>query len=144
MNRVADIFLLLLIIFTCQGAGCVMGSYITGFLMDHDYRHTENEYRKAHNIPENTKLNRKNFGDFPIERARQRNVWWIVLIFTVATGVYGFSLAFNIAFPLILQFFIAYTATALFSINSTLIIDLYPGASASATAVNNLMRCSVG
>jgi hypothetical protein len=49
-----------------------------------------------------------------------------------------------IALPLILQFFIAYTATAIFSLNSALIIDLYPGASASATAVNNLMRCSVG
>jgi len=28
--------------------------------------------------------------------------------------------------------------------NSALIIDLFPGKSASATAVNNLMRCSVG
>jgi hypothetical protein len=112
--------------------------------MDYDYRRTEKEYRKAHNIPEETKLNRKTLADFPIEHARQRNVWWIVLIFIVATALYGFSLAFNIAFPLILQFFIAYTATAVFSMNSALIIDLYPGASASATAVNNLMRCSVG
>lgn len=28
--------------------------------------------------------------------------------------------------------------------NSALVIDLYPGASASATAVNNLMRCLIG
>jgi hypothetical protein len=28
--------------------------------------------------------------------------------------------------------------------NSALVIDLLPGKSASATAVNNLMRCSMG
>ena len=67
------------------------------------------------------------------------------MIFILATAGYGFSLDLNlIALPLILQFFIAYTATAVFSLNSALVIDLYPGASASATAVNNLMRCSVG
>ena len=39
---------------------------------------------------------------------------------------------------------VAYTATAVFITNSALTIDLFPGKSASATAVNNLMRCSVG
>lgn len=48
------------------------------------------------------------------------------------------------SFALVLQFLIAYTATAVFSMNSALVIDLFPGRSASATAVNNLVRCSVG
>ena len=60
-------------------------------------------------------------------------------------ALYGFSISLNIiAIPLILQFSIAYTATVAFSLNSALVIDFYPGTSASATAVNNVVRCSVG
>jgi MFS family permease len=129
--------------FLPNGAGCVAGSYLTGYLMDYDYRIVEAQYRRAKGIPEDTKILDSN--DFPIEKSRLRNIWWIVLIFIASTAGYGFSLNINrIALPLVLQFFIAYTATAVFSLNSALVIDLYPGASASATAVNNLMRCSVG
>jgi hypothetical protein len=65
-------------------------------------------------------------------------------LFVVCTAVYGVSLRTHLAVPIILQYIIAYCATAIFTINSALIIDLYPGASASATAVNNLMRCLIG
>lgn len=121
------------------------GSYFTGLLMDFDYKVIEARYRRDHAIPDCIKLNEKTDTSFPIEKARLRNVWWIVAIFIVTTAAYGFSLNIpNMALPLVLQFIIAYTATALFSLNSALVIDLYPGAPASATAVNNLMRCSVG
>ncbi|RDL32686.1 uncharacterized protein BP5553_09142 [Venustampulla echinocandica] len=131
--------------FLPNGAGCVAGSYLTGYLMDYDYRIVEGQYRKAKGIPDDVKLNKKTLVDFPIEKSRLRNIWWIVLVFILTTAFYGFSLSVNqIAVPLVLQFFIAYSATAVFSLNSALVIDLYPGASASATAVNNLMRCSIG
>ncbi|RDW61323.1 hypothetical protein BP5796_11215 [Coleophoma crateriformis] len=131
--------------FLPNGAGCVAGSYLTGYLMDYDYRTVESQYKKERGIPDDMKLDKKTADGFPIEKSRLRNIWWIVLIFIITTAVYGFSLNLNIlAIPLILQFFIAYSATAVFSLNSALVIDLYPGASASATAVNNLMRCSVG
>jgi MFS family permease len=131
--------------FLPNGIGCVAGSTITGYLMDYDYRRTEKEYRKEKGIADDVKLNKKTLVDFPIERSRLRSIWWIVLVFVVTTALYGFSLSVNqITLSLLLQFFIAYTATAVFSFNSALVIDLYPGASASATAVNNLMRCSVG
>ncbi|KAM3078300.1 hypothetical protein ACMFMG_006188 [Clarireedia jacksonii] len=126
--------------FLPNGAGCVAGSYLTGYLMDYDYHITESQYRTSKNIPEDTKLNKKDLVDFPIEKSRLRNIWWIV---SQLRDTASPSLDL-IAIPLILQFLIAYTATAVFSLNSALVIDLYPGASASATAVNNLMRCSVG
>jgi MFS family permease len=133
------------LVFLPNGAGCVIGSYITGYLMDYDYGIVENQYRKDMGISDDTPLNKKELVDFPIEKSRMRNIWWIILIFVFATALYGFSLELNtIAIPLVLQFFIAYSATGVFSLNSALVIDLYPGASASATAVNNLMRCSVG
>lgn len=131
--------------FLPNGAGCVAGSYLTGRLMDRDYKVIERQYRQAHNIDAAVVLNRKDLADFPIEKARMRNIWWIVALFVGVTAGYGYSLYLNIlAVPLVLQFFIAYSATAVFSLNSALTIDLFPGASASATAVNNLMRCSVG
>lgn len=131
--------------FLPNGLGCVAGSTLTGYLMNYDYKRTEKEYRKSKNIPEDVKLNAKGEDDFPIEKARLRNIWWIVLIFVITTILYGYSFRFHhLAAPLILQFFIAYTATAVFSLNSTLVVDLYPGKGASATAVNNLMRCSIG
>ena len=133
------------LVFLPNGAGCVAGSYLTGYLMDHDYNTIEKQYRQAKGIADDTPLNKKELVDFPIEKSRMRNIWWIILIFVVTVALYGFSLRLHIiAVPLILQFFIAYSATAVFSLNSALVIDLFPGASASATAVNNLMRCSVG
>jgi uncharacterized protein involved in exopolysaccharide biosynthesis len=42
---------------------------------------------------------------------------------------------YPLAVPLVMQFFIAFTATAIFNINSTLMIDLYPSKPASATAI---------
>ena len=113
--------------------------------MDYDYKTIENRYRAEKGIAADVALNKKELVDFPIEKSRMRNIWWIIVIFVISTALYGQSLSLKmLPVPLILQFFIAYSATAVFSLNSALVIDLYPGASASATAVNNLMRCSIG
>lgn len=158
------------------GLGCVMGSYITGRRLDHDFSTTAAQYRREHNIPATVELNAKaasrSLQDFPIEHARLRSVWWHTAMFCASTAGYGFSLSTHLVVPLLLQFLsehqfepyhsvsslltanmtanhdlfvtVAYTATSIFSSNSTLLVDLYPDRSASATAVNNLARCSVG
>lgn len=120
------------------------GSYTIGYLMDYNHKVTEREYCMRHNLPVETRINSKTHPDFPIEIARMRNTWWITALFIACTAAYGFSLETHLAAPVILQYIIAYCATAIFTINSALVIDLYPGASASATAVNNLMRCEIG
>lgn len=130
--------------FLGNGFGCMTGSYTIGYLMDFNHKRTEREYCQQHNLPTNTRINSKSHPDFPIEYARMRNTWWITAIFIVCVAVYGVSLRAHLAVPIILQFIIAYGSTAIFTINSALVIDLYPGASASATAVNNLMRCLIG
>ncbi|KUJ21783.1 MFS general substrate transporter [Mollisia scopiformis] len=131
--------------FLPNGAGTVSGSIIMGKIMDRDYRKMERVYKAEKGIPESTKLNKKDLLDFPLEKARLPQMWWIILLFIVSTALYGFSLELNqIAIPLILQYIIAFTATATFTVNSAYIVDLYPGMSASVTAVNNLVRCSVG
>jgi MFS family permease len=130
--------------FLGNGFGCMTGSYTIGYLMDYNHKRTEREYCQQHNLPIDTRINTKSHPDFPIEYARMRNTWWITAIFIVCVAVYGVSLRAHLAVPIILQFMIAYGSTAIFTINSALVIDLYPGASASATAVNNLIRCLIG
>lgn len=120
------------------------GSYTIGYLMDFNHKRTEREYCMKYNLPLDTRITTKTHPDFPIEYARMRNTWWITALFVICTAVYGASLKTHLALPIILQYVIAYCATAIFTINSALVIDLYPGASASATAVNNLMRCLIG
>lgn len=139
------------LIFLPNGVGCVSGSYITGKILDRDYRTVETQYRMSHGFSADVPLDRKKLADFPVSRARLRSSWYLVVPFVLAVGGYGFAIASpvlasrgGIAVPLMLQFVIAFTATAVFTQNSALMVDLYPGASASATAVNNLIRCAIG
>ena len=139
--------ILLGVAFIPNGLGCVLGSILTGSLMNRDYKKTEAEQlvllqsAKLNGMTKSSKI----ATSFPIEHARLRSIWWMVLVFILATGVYGLSFRIKIIYlPLLFQFLIAYTATAIYALNSALMIDLFPGAAASATAVNNLMRCSVG
>ncbi|KAK0631262.1 major facilitator superfamily domain-containing protein, partial [Immersiella caudata] len=139
------------LIFLPNGIACVTGSYLTGKLLDRDYRLVESEYRITKGIPAETELNHKKLADFPVSRARLRSTWFLAPVFLLSVGGYGFSVDSSLltsrpsmALPLFLQAIIAFTATAIFTQNSALVVDLFPGASASATAVNNLMRCSIG
>lgn len=84
--------------------GCVLGSLITGKVMDRDYKKEAARYIEEHDLPKNTELKQQNYPDFPIERARLRSVYFLNGIFVIATAVYGFSVEWHIAFPLILQF----------------------------------------
>lgn len=66
-------------------------------------------------------------------------------MFTGAVCGYGFSLATDrLSLVLILQFCIASAAQAVFTTCSALAMDLFPGAAATATALQNLVRCALG
>ncbi|KIM95859.1 hypothetical protein OIDMADRAFT_132862 [Oidiodendron maius Zn] len=145
--------LLLGLAFLPNGLGTIVGSTIIGKLMNRDYAFTESEYKSFHSLPEGYKLSKKDLpDDFPIERARLRNLWWIVVVFILSTSIYGWTLAFpaftakpgSIAVPLLFQFYIAATSNAIFAVNQTLVSDLCPGNGASSTAINNLVRCTLG
>lgn len=121
--------------------------------MTKDYKKAEAEYRTKKHLPDEYKLSPKSIPvDFPIEKARLGHLPWIAAMFVISTGVYGFlftsptliSYKGWIAAPLIMQFLIAATSNAVFAVNQTLVSDLCPGKGASATAINNLVRCGLG
>ncbi|KAG9230645.1 major facilitator superfamily domain-containing protein [Amylocarpus encephaloides] len=132
--------------FLPAGAGSVLSFFSIGYLMDYDFRVTQDHYREMHRLEKDTILDYKNLSDFPIERARLRNMWWITLIFVGTVGGYGFTFELSqsmIAVPLILQFFIASSATAMLLMNGILIGDLYKG-SISVTPAVNFLRFLAG
>lgn len=118
--------------------------------MTKDYLATELAYKTAHNMT--VALSPKSLPqDFPIEYTRLRRLPLFTAVFILSTAPYGISLGTPltslpgwIAVPLTLQFLIAATSNAIFSLNQTLISDLCPGKGASASAMNNLVRCTLG
>ncbi|KAK1598209.1 major facilitator superfamily transporter [Colletotrichum navitas] len=138
--------------FLPNGLGTIIGSAIAGKVMTRDYCSVKEAYKASYKCDTSEKFARGNLPvDFPIERARLRRLPWISLVFVAATAGYGMSLNFSsltsrrgwIALPLVLQFLIAATSNAVFALNQTLVTDICPGKGASATAINNLVRCGL-
>lgn len=124
--------------------------------MTRDFAMLEASYKLHHRprLPPDFKIAKNIPVDFPLEQARLRHLPWISIVFILATGAYGLSLAVVptptskppgwITIPLILQFIIAATSNAVFALNQTIVADLCPGRGAGATAMNNLVRCGLG
>lgn len=133
--------------FLPNGLGCVIGSTLAGRQLDKDFRLAEDAYKYAHGLPRHFKLPKGNQPDnFPLEATRLAQLPTMTAAFCFAVVVYGFSISSgaSLVAPLVAQFVIGYSSTAVLNLNNTLTVDLYPGKSAAATAVNNLARCLVG
>ncbi|KAL5334196.1 major facilitator superfamily domain-containing protein [Aspergillus crustosus] len=152
--------------FLPNGLGCIAGSLSTGWLLNHSFQRAAARYKTAHAISNNNNNNNNNTtnndtlinnapsnADFPYIKSRLHLMPLFAITLAISLALYGPSFEFNdihrhstanLAAPLILQFIIAFTATAIFSINSTVLIDCFPDLPASATALNNLCRCLLG
>ncbi|MCJ1291229.1 hypothetical protein MMC34_002772 [Xylographa carneopallida] len=123
------------------GIGCLLASIITGKLMDFNY------HRLAKSV--NLHVDRKrgdNLRKHPIEKARIQVAEPLICLGSVTLLCYGWVLEKGapLAAPLVLQFIIGFCLTGVFDILNTLLVDLYPESSATATAANNLVRCLLG
>ncbi|KDE07603.1 hypothetical protein MVLG_02069 [Microbotryum lychnidis-dioicae p1A1 Lamole] len=130
-------------------SGMVAGAMINGPALNRAYAATKrahDERLRASGIKVPDVIDRSDLGVFPIERARLKSLPGSVAIFVVCSISYGWSLQriWPLAVPLVLQFFIGTATMIQFNAITTLLVDLYPLASASATASNNLIRCLVG
>ncbi|GAA5873210.1 hypothetical protein JCM8547_006816 [Rhodosporidiobolus lusitaniae] len=140
--------------YLANGGGCLFASFVNGPRMTADYkavqRQVERRRKEEGQTAEEEEAERnKDYNDlssFPIEHARFRSMpmWFFALI--ASTIVYGWLVdkSIHLSAPLIMQFIIGLSVTSIFNMTSTLLVDLYPGQSASATAANNLYRCLCG
>ncbi|KAL2810851.1 major facilitator superfamily domain-containing protein [Aspergillus granulosus] len=137
--------------FLPNGLGCICGSLSTGWLLDQSFRRAVAKYKAQHGVDNAYDI--KGAPDFPFIKTRLRLMPLFSIILAISLALYGPSFEFNdirrqfspnLAPPLVLQFVIAFTATSIFNINSTVLIDCFPDRPASATALNNLCRCLLG
>ena len=122
-----------------SGIGGIVAAYLNGRLLNYDYRVTACKYR----LP--VSKTSDNLARFPIERARLRSVFPFLVLSTIATAGYGWTLQAktSITAPLVMQFITGSTQVAVFSVCGTLLTDLNPGRSATVQASYNLVRCAL-
>ncbi|KAF2969968.1 hypothetical protein GQX73_g3601 [Xylaria multiplex] len=82
---------------------------------------------------------------FPIELARLRSAFYIVILTAVGTIAYGWAVQKQVhaAIPLAIQAVIGFNASAAFVAFGTLLTDLNPGRSSTAAASSNIIRASL-
>lgn len=119
--------------FLGNGVGCIIGTLTTGKFLDYDY----NRFK--------TKLS-GSAEDFPLEKARLRSIWLWGPLQIASVLVFGWTLEYSIhlSVPIICTFVIGWAATSIQSVVTTMLVDIYPKKSATATAALNLARCLMG
>lgn len=131
--------------FLANGGGIVTGSLVTGRVLDMLYARYEAEYRRTHDIADGVSLKGKLPKDFPLEHARLLSTCFITPFFIVAICLYGYAISMkSLPVVLVFHFVISFCAMSALAANTTIMLDTYPKAAASATAVNNIVRCLLG
>ncbi|CAK7239469.1 MAG: hypothetical protein STHCBS139747_000900 [Sporothrix thermara] len=123
------------------GVGCCTASILQGHILDWNYRRIARkigftiDYRRGDDL-----------SNFPIEHARLMPMVPMVAVGVCTVIAYGWVLEYRLPLPvpLVLLFFVGLTVVGSFNILSTLIMDLYPQAPATAVAAVNLVRCLMG
>ena len=123
------------------GVGCCCAALSNGQLLDRNF------HRWARKLNVEIKKGRQtNLQHFPIEKVRLQIAFPMLYVSSAMMLIYGWVLEVNgpLAAVLVLLFIMSFAMTAAFNAISTLLIDFYPKAPATATAANNLLRCLLG
>ena len=129
------------LIFIPIGAGSIISAFTTGKLVDWNYRRIASRL----NFPV-TKNRFTDLSDFPIERARLQIAVPMYLLAALSIVGYGWMMdhRISLAGPVIMLFLLGYCIIAGSQCMNVLIVDVYPGQPATATAANNVFRCLLG
>ncbi|KAK9311665.1 hypothetical protein V1524DRAFT_441669 [Lipomyces starkeyi] len=123
------------------GVGSLISAFTTGKTIDWNYR----RHAKLNGFPV-VRNKHQDLTDFPIKKARLQVALPLFYLGTVSVLAYGWVMNYkvNLAGPIILLFFMGYSLTAAFQVLNILMVDIYPGKPATATAASNLVRCELG
>ncbi|KAK9357741.1 major facilitator superfamily domain-containing protein [Lipomyces starkeyi] len=115
--------------------------FTTGKTIDWNYR----RHAKLNGFPV-VRNKHQDLTDFPIEKARLQVALPLFYIGAVSVVAYGWVMNYkvNLAGPIILLFLMGYSLTAAYQVLNILMVDIYPGKPATATAASNLVRCELG
>ncbi|KAK9370594.1 major facilitator superfamily domain-containing protein [Lipomyces kononenkoae] len=129
------------LIFIPIGVGGLLSALTTGKLVDWNYR----RHAKINGF-EIVRNRGQDLTDFPIERARLQIALPMFYLGAASVVSYGWVMdhKVSLAGPVILLFLMGYSLTGAFQVLNILMVDIYPGKPATATAANNLFRCELG
>jgi predicted MFS family arabinose efflux permease len=111
------------------GAGMIIGSTMTGKMLDYEY----------------ARIKERSGDKFTIEHARLRIMPFYLGLFIVCVIGWGWTIQMkaHIAVPLILGVMLGWTSIGILNTTMTLNIDILQSRSSGATACTNLVRCSL-
>ncbi|EPQ60395.1 MFS general substrate transporter [Gloeophyllum trabeum ATCC 11539] len=135
--------------YLANGGGMLMGSTLSGRLLDKDYQRLKRSLMKKIAADPEKRINPDDITkseNWPVEKARLRTLPYYVAVLVAVCCGYGWCLQekVSIAAPLVLQILVGFLVTAFMTSIQTLIVDLAPTQSSAVTACNNVVRCSVG
>jgi multidrug resistance protein len=122
-----------------RGAGIIIGGYCNGKLMDYNYRVTAKKIGWTINEAGD------DLPKFPIEQARSRGSYWLLLISTATLIGYGWAVTkhSHVSILLILQFVQGFWSTCFYTIYNTLLVDVFPESPSTAAAAASITRCTM-
>lgn len=135
--------------FIANGVGSIVGTLITGKILDMDYRRIKADFEsrsftgiEAGN-DSNVVFNQDD--DFPIEKARLRLLPIFSILQCLSILLFGWTIQYpdrvHIAVPIVSTFITGWTAVSTQSLIMTYLVDIFPDRSAAASASLNLARC---
>lgn len=137
--------------FIANGVGSMVGTLITGKILDLDYRRVKATFEsrsfdtgiEAGNPLSSVPVDLDE--GFPIEKARLRLVPVFSLLQCLSIILFGWTIQYphrvHIAVPIVSTFITGWTAVSTQSVIMTYLVDIFPDRSAAASASLNLARC---
>ncbi|KAF5014791.1 hypothetical protein F66182_14101 [Fusarium sp. NRRL 66182] len=125
--------------FIANGVGSLVGTLITGKILDADYRKVKAEYQSLFDA----EGSRRSSSEFPLEKARLRLVPIFACLQCLSLILFGWTIQYkvHIAVPVISTFITGWTVVSMQSIIMTYLVDIFHERSAAASASINLARC---
>lgn len=124
------------------GFGSLLSAFTTGKAVD--WNHRRHAQRLGFPAVKNRQQDLRNF---PIEKVRLQVALPLLHLGAAAMIACGWVIDFETSLagrPLILVFVIGYAIVAAYQVMAILMVDVYPGRRATATAADNLVRCPLG
>ncbi|OKL60919.1 hypothetical protein UA08_03184 [Talaromyces atroroseus] len=127
--------------FIANGVGSMVGTLITGRLLDLDYHKVKAAF-EAQVDPEGSN-NALGENDFPLEKARLRLVPIFACLQCLSLILFGWTIQYtvHISVPIISTCITGWTVVSMQSVIMTYLVDIFHEKSAAASASINLARC---
>lgn len=132
--------------FIANGVGSMVGTLVTGRILDADYRRVKAKYEALLDTERGDQARQINQDeDFPLESARLRLVPIFSILQCLSIILFGWTIQYplkvHIAVPIVSTFITGWTAVSTQSLIMTYLVDIFPDRSAAASASMNLARC---